>query len=140
MSEGLVDLWGDDFVAVREDSAPVALLKQQAEALTRRTNGVVEGIVQEEARGGTKWDSLLARVPNLSGYMHELVGVSYPVTADPSDPRPLSVYDTFGLTPELLPEEGVSGFRAWLEQILSSREAHKVIEALLRHGSDRVAS
>jgi hypothetical protein len=46
------DLWGRAFLQTPVESAPLALLKEQADALTRRTDGRIVGEVLREVSGG----------------------------------------------------------------------------------------
>ena len=133
------DLWGRTFLETSVESAPVTLLKAQADALTRRTNGRVVGEVLQEVEKETVWASLYARVPALHDYQHKLISIAHPVViADPALPFPLTVMDT---------ESGDGGqvddmkaFERWLESILSSNAVHNVVDNLLRYSHIRPAS
>ena len=132
------DLWGPDFVGNDAQPVLVTLLEEQANALTRRTDGRIEGVVsQDPTAEGTVWTSLYASVPALGDYRHKLLTIVHPVTADPADPFPLTVHD---------PVRGSQGvadlpaFCRWLRRTLSSQDVHGVINNLLRYGDDRVAS
>ncbi len=135
------DLWGSAFVEDPADTAPVALLKEQADALTRRTGGRVVGevLAETDAERGTVWISLYALVPALDDYRHKLLSIAHPVIVDdPHLPFPLAVIDTQSNDGgEVLDMEG---FTEWLSRILSSEEVHNVIGNLLRYSHDRVAS
>jgi len=133
------DLWGVDFSEDSAELASVVLLNEQASALTRRTGGRIEGVVVREFREGTIWASFYARVPALQNYMHKLVTTAYPVDAGTSNPFFLSVKDTFG-TEDFTNIKGMDHFRSWLRDVLSSPEAHAVINNLLKLSSDRAAS
>ena len=89
------DLWGRPFSIARADSAPNALLRQQADALTSRTKGRIEGIVLKNFEKATAWASLYAKIPSLQGYMYKMLTVAHPATANPATPKPLSAHDTF---------------------------------------------
>ncbi len=78
------DLWGPDFRDDRPDPIPVALLKAQAEALTRRTAGRLVGSVEEELVDGTVWASLSIEVPTRGDFRHKLL----PLTPFPMTPFP----------------------------------------------------
>ena len=89
------DLWGPAFQKAPVVSAPVALLIEQADALTRRTEGRVMGEVLQDVDKGTVWVSLYAHVPALQDYQHKLVSIAHPVVnSDPRHPFPLTVMDT----------------------------------------------
>ncbi len=138
-TDGKVDLWGPAFEDDSQESAPVVLLRQQADALTDRTGGRVAGVVLKQADRGTVWASLYAKVPALQDYMYKLLSVAHPVAADPGDPSPLSVHDSFG-GDDYVEILGMDEFRRWLEKVLSSDAAHAVIVNLLRYSPDRAAS
>ncbi len=133
------DLWGRTFLETPVESAPVTLLKEQAEALTRRTNGRVVGEVLQEVEKETVWVSLYARVPALHDYQHKLISIAHDVVSgDPVHPFPLTVMDT---------ESGDGGqvhdmeaFERWLESVLSSNAVHNVVDNLLQYSHIRPAS
>jgi hypothetical protein len=137
--DGKVDLWGAAFVDDPRESAPVALLRGQADALTERTGGRVEGVVLTEAEKGEVWASLYAKAPALQNYMYKLLSVSHSVLDDPDNPSPIVVdEDLGGLEGGTLP--GMDEFREWLGHVLSSERAHAVIVNLLRYSTERAAS
>ena len=136
-----IDLWGAPFALdPPRESILIDLLRGQADALTARTGGLVEGVVLKEIDKGTVWASLYARVPSLENYMYKILTVAHSVAADPDNPSPLSVHDTFEDGDTFDNIDGVEEFRRWLEAVLSSGPAHAVIVNLLRYGSDRAAS
>src|SRR4051794_23445120 len=107
------DLWGRAFTDSPLESAPVALLKEQADALTRRTDGRVVGGVQQDIEAGTVWASLYARVPSLQDYQHKLIAIAHPVVvADPANPFPLTVMDTQSGQQDRV--EDMESFERWL--------------------------
>jgi hypothetical protein len=135
------DHWGSSFVEDPADTAPVTLLKEQADALTRRTGGRVVGdvLAETDAERRTVWISLYARVPTLDDYRHKLISIAHPVIVDdPHLPFPLAVIDT--QTDDGGEVHDMKGFTEWLSRVLSSDEVHNVISNLLRYSHDRVAS
>jgi hypothetical protein len=133
------DLWGRDFGETPVESAPVALLKEQADALTRRTGGRIVGEVSQEVEKGTVWASLYARAPSLQDYQHKLVSIAHPVvTADPERPFPLTVMDTQSGDQDQV--EDMVSFEGWLAGVLSSDAVHDVVDSLLRYSRGRAAS
>ncbi len=136
-----VDLWGDPFADGREapESAPVALLREQADVLTSRTGGRVEGVVLKDTQQGTSWASLYVKVPSLQGYMHKIIAVNHPVSADPANPFPLMAGDLLSGR-DLEKIHGMEEFRDWLKSALSSDGVHAVIVNLLTYSPDRAAS
>ncbi len=134
MTEPIEDYWGPDFSENPNDSAPVALLKQQAKLLTHKTQGRVEGDVRHSVDGaGLEWHSLYAVVPDLKGYSFKILTFQHSITRS----FPIVVHD------ELRADGGqiddMDGFRDWLHATLSSKEVREAITNLLRYGN-RVAS
>src|SRR5262245_10540273 len=84
MVSTIPDLWPADFGSVA--LSPVAILREQAELLTRKTEGAVRGQVRPGSGGeGQFIHTFLATVPQLDGYTYELFSVQhgipfYPVT------------------------------------------------------------
>ncbi len=138
MNEPIADLWGEEFPEVRDDSAPVVLLKKQAEFLKRRTSGRVVGEVRQMAEDGTAWCSLYVRVPALGDYLYKLVSCGYSVYADPAKPSAIKVHDIPRDATEELTDP--NELPAWLQTVLSSSEVHRIIGNLMKHSNDRVAS
>jgi hypothetical protein len=133
------DLWGQPFLETPRESAPVTLLKEQADALTRRTDGRVVGEVLDLVEKDTFWASLYARVPALHDYHHKLISIAHPVViADPVHPFPLTVMDTqSGKQPKV---NDMEAFERWLEDVLSSKALHNVVDTLLGYSQSRSAS
>jgi hypothetical protein len=132
------DLWGAEFPESQEDSIPVTLLKQQAQALERRTKGRIVGVVTQAAEGETVWASLYARVPALQNYTQKILTIAHPVSADPTTPFPLeAVYSPDGAKETI---ENRAQLHDWLKAILSSEGVHRMIGNLLRYSRDRAAS
>jgi hypothetical protein len=125
-ASGKADLWGEAFVVEPRDSHPIGLLKEQAEALTRRTGGLVKGVVTKHVKSETVWASLYAEVPSQDDYMHKILTVSYPVSDDPDNPSNLTGYF-------LDNETFVEDFSAWLKDVLSSDRVHAIIVNLMRY-------
>jgi hypothetical protein len=72
--------WGTtDFlrdIARLDESAPIALLRRQADKLTEITRGQVDGSVDISARGGTITASLYAGVPEHGEYKFKILSVA----------------------------------------------------------------
>jgi hypothetical protein len=133
------DLWGQPFVETSIESAPVKLLQEQANALTRRTDGRIVGDVFTSVDKGTFWASLYARVPFLRDYQHKLISVAHPVVvADPMNPFPLTVMDT--QSGEQAEVNDMGAFERWLEHVLSSKDVHNVVDTLLGYSPSRRTS
>ncbi len=130
---GKTDLWGQPFLFDPADSAPVELLRQQADALTARTGGRVEGVVLKNFDKGKAWASLYAKVPSLQGYMYKMLTVAHPATANPADPLSMDAHDTFRGREDWEEVNSMAHFTSWLEEALSSDQAHAVIGNLLKY-------
>jgi hypothetical protein len=139
MSSNGRDLWGQPFLDTQRESAPMILLKEQAEALTRRTNGRVVGEVMDLVEKDMFWASLSARVPALHDYHHKLLSIAHPVVvADPVHPFPLTVVDTQSGKQRQVND--IDSFERWLEDALSSKAIHNVVDTLLGYSHRRSAS
>lgn len=132
------DLWGPPFEEEYEETAPIVLLRQQAEFLTDRTKGRLVGEVVVRTEGGTVWASLYARVPAMKDYSHKLISLAYPVASAREDhPFPLSVFDEDGDADEVKDE---TAFKKWLSKVLQSLGMRNVIRMLQSFPADRAAS
>ena len=130
------DLWGRPFSGANDvtESPPVVLLRQQADALTARTNGLIEGHVLRNIDRGTEWTSLYAKVPSLQGYMYKLISIARPIIGDPDGPLKINPIAAFRDGGEDGPEiNTMDEFADWLGQTLSSDQVHAVISNLLRY-------
>jgi hypothetical protein len=132
------DLWGPEFQGTSVESAPFVLLKEQAAALTCRTNGDVRGDVQQNVEEETVWSSLYALVPALGDYRYKLISIAHPVAANLNQPFPLTVFDTQGDGRKEV--QDMDSFEKWLADVLSSPPIHQVIDNLLRFSRSRAAS
>jgi hypothetical protein len=129
--------WGPDFPAI-EDSAPVSLLKQQAEKLSEITGGVVEGVVKESAESGTAYASLYAGVPSVGDYQFKILYIAHPVIAEPSNPFPITVEDSFQQEKKQIPD--MNAFDRYLRDVLKSPSVRMAIGNLIKYGKGRAAS
>ena len=135
-----IDLWGGPFVSHPTDSAPTVLLRQQAEILTTRTGGRIEGVVLTDFDKGTLWASLYAKVPRLQGYMYKLLTVAHPVTDSPDAPARMTAHDTFRDREDWQSLDSMEQFTAWLKEALSSDRAHAVIVNMLNYIPDHATT
>jgi len=129
MSEN--DLWGD-IEEVKLPRNPKVILKEQADAIGRKTKYVVRGKVigsSELVKGSPSFRAALIIVtPRLDNYTYDLLLASYPLEMYPlkilSFPHKLSY--------ECNTEEE---FIEKLREILSSEEVMKTIAALVSQGT-----
>lgn len=134
---GTDNYWGTFDFSTRDDSAPAALLKHQADKLREVTGGQVEGSVEEDVQGGTVFASLYAGVPDPLDYQFKVVYVAFPITADPANPSPITVEDSFGGGKKVLRD--MREFDHYLRDLLASGPVRAAIGNLIRYGASRVA-
>jgi hypothetical protein len=137
MPEPIENYWGTNQFLVG-DSPPVELLKQQASMLTEITGGRVKGVVKESAEGGTAFASLYASVPAMGDYQFKILYIAHPLMADPANPFPIEVEDSFGHDKQKLSD--MAAFDLHLKNVLSSRPVRTAIGNLVKYGNGRVAS
>jgi hypothetical protein len=142
MTSPTEDLWPDLLPEV--DSGPWSILREQAEALTRKTGGRLHGRVFRYTRGNQFHLSFRIVIPNLvdEDYEYELFQVHhgaemYPVIIDsapglPEQPTPAAYRER-----NLLSQEA---FIKWLKGVLRSEHTQRVIGTLLAQSNLGVAS
>lgn len=130
-----VDLWPRDFTTIVDDPAPVVLLKQQAELLSGKTGGRVEGIVRESTVEGTFYASLYFRSPSLGDSMYKVLHIALPVTLDPLHPFPLTVNDSCEPSETVVTD--MEDFKEWLKSVLSSEKVGAIVGNLIKYSSKR---
>ena len=138
MSSSVESYWGLEFPAVG-DSAPVSLLKQQAEKLTEVTGGLVEGVVKESAEAGTAYASLYAGVPTVGDYQFKILYLAHPMlVVDPANPFPITVEDSFRQEKRTI--EDMASFDRYLRDLLLSEPVQTAIGNLIKYSKSRAAS
>ena len=123
MATGSVDLWPD--LEVESVRTPATILKEQAEALSRKTKNQLQGRVDTVINGNTFIHTFNIVAPLLHGYEYELFRVQhsaklYPIKV-PSKGHP-------ALTRFLKSEKE---FLDWLRETLSSQRTKNVLYSLL---------
>jgi hypothetical protein len=103
---------------------PLQLLKQQAEDLTIRTDGVLRGEVETTSHSETIYIAMFIRVPNLDGYQIKILEYQQPLTMYP---RIL----VFNLTDKSAQIDNFNDFLLYFRNYLGSNEMTKVIGLLL---------
>lgn len=117
------DLWGD-LPTADSVKAPVSVLKEQAAALTKRTNGVLQGEVRT-FREGDQIRSLLEIVaPSLDGYRYAVASISHGIGF-----YPLLFASPFMSGSAMLNDE--AAFITTLRDALQSDGAKRVVAGLL---------
>jgi hypothetical protein len=79
------DLWPDDFGGGEDVTPPIVILREQAEALARRTRGMLTArvVTRKDSRGGFVHE-FMVEVPTLDNYSYELFWVDHPVVLYPA--------------------------------------------------------
>lgn len=140
MSRDPKDLWGD-ISGVTSEVTPVSILREQADLLRDKTQGVVEGEIvtrTEEAGTGTgsnaeEWipeeskliHMFLIRAPKLDNYRYVLLSVEH----DLSELYPLTVH--FHPTDEWFPADEEQDFLDVLARQLKRHETQRVIGRII---------
>ena len=130
MSESGRDLWPGD-LGVSDTLPPVAILREQAALLAKKTKGLLEGEVVSRAerrvRGGHTHDFLhefRIRAPGFGDYTYSLFDVRHDYTLYPVSIR-------FHPVDEEYEAKSEDEFLRRLEQVFSDPETRTIIDALL---------
>lgn len=118
-----LDLWPDDIGHTDPTTAPVAVLREQAAFLSRKTQGLVEGEVKTHVQQHDFAHEFFLIAPALDFYRHRLFTVSHGLDK-PYYPVTLHL-------PEKLEIQDSEHFIAALKQFLSSSRVKNLIETLL---------
>jgi hypothetical protein len=131
------DLWPD--ITPAAIVTPASILKTQATALSRKTNGLLQAEVDSSAFGDNISHRLVLVVPALENYRYSLLRIRQKVTAVYPvyvDEGPIEALDEKRLTklksdaaPPQLPDE--ASFHDWLRNALASAETKRILESLL---------
>lgn len=137
-----IDLWPDlnPLVVL----TPAAMLKVQAAALSRKTNGLLQGLVETRSYNGEIYHQLFVVVPALENYRYTLLTVHhspnlYPVFVDespmdePSKAPPDSLLGRFKKSTSLADQDA---FHLWLGGALSHEKTKRVLENLLAQAAN----
>jgi len=133
------DLWGN-IPDPAPDPTPRAILREQADLLSSRTNQVLLGVVKANTNPGNElWATLSIRAPFLNKYEIDLIDIAHPILI-----YPVTVYSKFLTLPEAerperagfveLPSITCNNreeFVRAVANVLQSEEVHKIIGALL---------
>lgn len=111
------DLWGD--IIPEQVRTPVAILREQATLLGRKTKNLVEARVETDVCGTELCHHFQLVVPVLDGYTYELFHVWHGV-----DIYPVRV-------PNMQALKNEDEFTGWLREQLSSPKTTKIIGNLL---------
>lgn len=127
MADEREDFWPKEIADVA-DPEPVAILKEQADLLGRKTNNDVVGIVRAGADGEKIIHSLYLKAEALGDYRYKILSMTHLLGAtDPS--YPVWGQAPAGHPPVELPDR--AAFLAWLRGQLSSEHVRRVIANIL---------
>jgi hypothetical protein len=123
MTVHIPDLWPAHFGPLKV--TPVAILREQAEFLTRKTEGVLRGAIQTTgAQDGGFLHTFLVQVPSLGGYTYGLFTVHHGLSFYPAkilgSPLPGDLVAT-----------SEAEFMDRLRQVFSAAPTQEVVNALL---------
>jgi len=124
MAKPNVDLWPSD-LGNTDMVAPVAILREQASALGKKTNYVLSGEVETHSSGGTISHFLYIVSPSLDNYKYEVLRVRHEVVFYPVHVRS----DDAGLFEKEAKNE--EEFIQLLKIIFSSEKLKRVINSLI---------
>ena len=140
MSQASRDLWGD-IRGVTSDVAPVSILREQADLLREKTEGLIEGeIVTRTEQTGTGTGhfppepipresnlvhTFLIRAPKLDNYRYVLLSVEH----DGSELYPVTLH--FHPTDEMRTAKGENGFLDVLGQWFKRNETQRVMGRII---------
>lgn len=127
MADAIPDLWPD--LEQSQVIPPIAILREQAAALGKKTNYLLQGRVDTRTvRGGRFVHSFYIVAPTLDDYTYELFSIEhgadqYPVLAPPFPAGPLPrTMERMESEKELL---------EYIRDVLNSDKAKKVVGSLL---------
>ncbi len=139
MIEAREDLWPSDFPGVN-DPAPVALLKEQAEFLVRKTNGDIEGVVRLVIEKDTAHHIMYLKASRVD-LMVAVIMIEYSPFKDIDSVYPILAYPPgdggagFGPKVTIANDEE---FRRWLRDQLSSKSMLSRIGVLKSYIRDMI--
>jgi hypothetical protein len=123
MAEQIPDLWPADFG--QKKVTPVAILREQAEFLARRTQGMLRGWVRTVGGlDGGFLHTFLIQVPSLGNYSYELLTVEHPLSLYPA-----KIHTSVVASP--LTAASDTEFLNQLRQVFSAAPTLEIINALL---------
>jgi hypothetical protein len=142
MNQNHEDLWPSEFPdPYPSDTAPVALLKEQAELLGSKTDGDIVGFVQVIIENKIAYHTLFLRAVPLGGeHMFGILTISYPVSGARQEDYPITADFIAGMRDmDLKTEVKINNgeeFRKWLREQLSSHEVIVLIGRLKKYISE----
>jgi hypothetical protein len=130
MADAIPDLWPD--IEQTQVVPPIAILRQQAAALAKKTNYLLQGQVETiTTSGGRFTHSFNVVAPSLDNYTYKLFWIEhgaeqYPVVA----PTPETGLSTRPL-PRTLTIESQDDLLDYIREVLNSDKTKKIVSSLL---------
>ena len=120
------DLWPDDLNEKSNLIMPLTILREQAAALSQRTNGLVEGYVHTvKAQNGAAFEHTFFLVaPSLDNYSVPLLSISHPLGGYPATVRSKHLATAIKASSD-------KGVVALLRKIFSDPRTKKIVQALI---------
>lgn len=116
------DLWPTDF-GTFDTPPPRSILREQADLLSKKTRGALEGVVTTSPHGNGFAHNLMVVVPLLDNYTYRLLVVVHPLQFYPLDLQADVMGQTFRCGTE-------QEFKEKLRAVLGSDQAKNVIKAI----------
>jgi hypothetical protein len=117
-------LWPEDF-GKGDRNPPVAILREQADHLTKQTKGVIVATVQTGRDGDNFVHQFVLRAPYLDNYRYHLLSVSHALGLYPVD----VVFHTTPQNWQSIPDE--ARLLGVLKEIFQSGATRNIVQALL---------
>jgi hypothetical protein len=142
------DLWPDDLVPQEKLITPLQILKEQGSALSRRTQGIVTGTVDEETEKGNRFLNNFYITSEILNYRYKLLTVRYEITLYPVDIildeeliKQIQANPSFDTIPNVSINEGfvsadyitaenINGYISVLKLVFGAPKTTKVIKSL----------
>jgi hypothetical protein len=120
------DLWPDDF-GTEDVVPPVVILREQGQALAKKTGGLVVGNVISKRNGDEFLHTFLLEVPTLDDYSYQLLQVKHPILLYPA--KLIRGYGGLG-TVRFIDVDGPSRFLQVLQEEFGSTPVKQIVLSL----------
>ena len=120
--------WGDISLPTERPKTPLTILREQAEALSQATKGVLLGEVVSLEHSDKLGGTLRIVAPFLGGYSLDIILVRYDIYGYP-------VEVTNWLRNRQVQANSVTDYQLILQNIISSEEVRKAVAALLEQSA-----
>ena len=128
------DLWPPD-IAEQATVTPLAILREQAALLSKKTRNLVEGWVHTESSGSTNGESRIFHtftlvVPTLDDYSYDLFRVSHSVMLYPVRVEFNSTFNAFASSVQHS-LENEEEFKEWLKGVFAAPHTKRILGVLI---------